>query len=773
LLLVLTAGGGLGAWFLFGSRSKDTPAPVAVNSSPAGQPLPVKEVGGPAPAAPKDVVPPPAPAVTEPAAQRAPRGQLSAQALKHIKGATVFIKVEAGRLSCTGSGFLVKVDGDTGYVITNHHVVNPEAELLAPVRSRRGGRQTIGVRVVKYKAKNAVVTAVFHSGGKGERPVPAEVLATDESRDLAVLRLRGVSDWPRPIALDQKTQLVETMPVYILGFPFGEALAVKKGNPAITINKGSVSSLREDDYGQMKAVQIDGAINPGNSGGPVVDEDGHLVGISVATIRGAGIGIAIAPDELARMFDGRVGALGLHRRKVEANSAEYDVEMQLIDPMSRIKSATLLYAVRTGPGPKLQHKADGSFDPLPGTERLDLKIDGQKATGQLKLPLSGSGPQFLVYQTTYVNGGGTASYTQAGSQPIQPTQVVTPSPAPPGPGRPGVPPPSRPPQTKAPNEAVAGARGNVADISVQEIKVNAAQTLPCLCWAADGKSFYCLEKSGTLRRIELDGLKETLRADLGSACSWLSPSAEGLLVAVSGLQEVWVLDPLTLKPKRKIPAPQVDRVASAPTLSVAFAAGRGGFPGDSPLSVLDLKKGEIVKQYKGGDLSRTGVGFQFLTATPDGKYLFGMGGLEQLHRFRIDGQALVYEESSQRIAQNGQAIEVSPDGKYVCLPSGGGNYGVNYGTYVYDVKNLGTPAQTVQSGAYPRAVGFDPKHRYVYAQNFQNQLILFTTKGIKLKEYPIPRAGDVKQFLPHPDGDKLLLLAGHQLNLVGLKPAKD
>src|SRR5205085_12357551 len=107
------------------------------------------------------------------------------------------------------------------------------------------------------------------------------------------------------------------------------------------------------DFGQMKAVQIDGAINPGNSGGPVVDEDGRLVGISVATIRGAGIGLAIAPDELARMFDGRVGALGLHRRKVEASSAEYDVEMQLIDPMNRIKSATLLYVVRTGPAPRL------------------------------------------------------------------------------------------------------------------------------------------------------------------------------------------------------------------------------------------------------------------------------------------------------------------------------------------------------------------------------------------------------------------------------------
>src|SRR5438552_13879343 len=107
------------------------------------------------------------------------------------------------------------------------------------------------------------------------------------------------------------------MPVFILGFPFGEPLSRKVGNPGITINKGAVSSLRENDYGQMKAVQIDGAINPGNSGGPVVDEDGRLVGISVATIRGTGIGIAIAPDELARMFGGRVGGITLKPRPTD------------------------------------------------------------------------------------------------------------------------------------------------------------------------------------------------------------------------------------------------------------------------------------------------------------------------------------------------------------------------------------------------------------------------------------------------------------------------
>ncbi len=351
--------------------------------------------------------------LSESAAPHAPRGQLSAQALKDLKGATVYIKVAAGRLSCSGSGFLVKVDGDTGFVVTNHHVINPEAELLKPVQ--RGNR--IGVQTIKYKAKNAPVTAVFFSGTKEERALHADVVSADESRDLAVLRVSGLHDWPRPITLDQKPQLIETMPVYILGFPFGEALSLAKGNPGITINKGSVSSLRQNDYGEMKAVQIDGAINPGNSGGPVVDEDGHLVGISVKTIVGAGIGLAIAPDELIRLFQGRVGSVTLKTVKVDDESAEYDVDIQLIDPENQIQSVAILYAPGSS-APQSTKKADGDFDPLPGAKRLELNIEGQHATGRIKVDLA-DGQRSLNWQAMIVNGAGKRVYSQIANKPVK------------------------------------------------------------------------------------------------------------------------------------------------------------------------------------------------------------------------------------------------------------------------------------------------------------------------------------------------------------------
>jgi hypothetical protein len=78
----------------------------------------------------------------------------------------------------------------------------------------------------------------------------------------------------------------------------------------------------------------------------------------------------------------------------------------------------------------------------------------------------------------------------------------------------------------------------------------------------------------------------------------------------------------------------------------------------------------------------------------------------------------------------------------------------------------------VASGAYPRAVGFDPKAGLIYAQNFQNQLIIYDPSGIKIKEFKLGPGGDVKQFLVHPEGRKLLVLTGTKLYYVQVRPGE-
>jgi S1-C subfamily serine protease len=316
-------------------------------------------------------------------------GKLPAETLAVLKAATVFVKVSIGKLEATGSGFLMKVDGNTGYVVTNDHVVAPPPGLRIKPR----------------------VNLVFWSGTKQEKIVPAEVLATDPSRDLAMLKTTGLSEFPAPLDMTQQAELSETMTVWILGFPFGDMLSTTRGNPAITIGKGTISSIRNDERDEAKVIQIDGDINPGNSGGPVVDGSGGLVGITVAKITGTHIGMAIPPAELTKMLNGRVGAVGFTPLSSDAGMSEIQVQANLIDPLNKITAVGILY-VGADPKPKLQRNPDGTFLPLPGAQRVDLAVEAQKARGTIKVPAS-QGTKF-AFQAFYVNGQGKTIYTGLG-----------------------------------------------------------------------------------------------------------------------------------------------------------------------------------------------------------------------------------------------------------------------------------------------------------------------------------------------------------------------
>ncbi len=192
---------------------------------------------------------------------------LTARTVGAVKDATVMIATtdpDDPGVGVSGSGFLFRVEGQTGYIATNRHVISPHG----------GG-----------SSKRPTIKVIVRSGSRGERTATAEVVAATTEPDLAILRVSGVPDWPAPIDLSKETELVETMPVFVFGFPFGAALAPDRGRPSVVVGKGSVSSIRRDQDGRISAVLIDGALNPGNSGGPVVDAQGRLVGIAVAAIR--------------------------------------------------------------------------------------------------------------------------------------------------------------------------------------------------------------------------------------------------------------------------------------------------------------------------------------------------------------------------------------------------------------------------------------------------------------------------------------------------------
>jgi len=72
--------------------------------------------------------------------------------------------------------------------------------------------------------------------------------------------------------------------VWVVGFPFGMPY---------TETEGIVSNSDQLMEGR-RFIQIDAAVNPGNSGGPVVDQEGHLIGVTTAKFTNAdNMGFAI------------------------------------------------------------------------------------------------------------------------------------------------------------------------------------------------------------------------------------------------------------------------------------------------------------------------------------------------------------------------------------------------------------------------------------------------------------------------------------------------
>jgi S1-C subfamily serine protease/uncharacterized protein (DUF433 family) len=257
---------------------------------------------------------PPAPVVEPPPEIVAPvmEGTIPVAVLQQIKDATVFVRMDAGAASGTGSGFLMRVDGDTAYFATNDHVVSPKSTIVSIGRLKP--------RLVAPPP--ARISVVLYSGTQREQTLPVEVVTADADADLAILRAVGARNLPAPIDFTKQVALVETMPVFVCGYPFGQALATNKSNPALTVGKGSISSLRTDEHGELDIVQLDGDLNPGNRSGPLVDARGRLVGVAVAKIRVTRIRLAIPTGDLMQLLAGRVRSGLVFKKQLAGNGVD-------------------------------------------------------------------------------------------------------------------------------------------------------------------------------------------------------------------------------------------------------------------------------------------------------------------------------------------------------------------------------------------------------------------------------------------------------------------
>ena len=142
----------------------------------------------------------------------------------------------------TGSGVIIS---DKGYIVTNNHVIKGATKVDITLSDNR-----------KFEA---------------------EVMGTDPSTDLAVLKITGKNLPVIELANSDQARVGEW--VLAIGNPFELTSTVTAG---IISAKGRDISILNGQYSIESFIQTDAAVNPGNSGGALVNTEGKLIGINTA-----------------------------------------------------------------------------------------------------------------------------------------------------------------------------------------------------------------------------------------------------------------------------------------------------------------------------------------------------------------------------------------------------------------------------------------------------------------------------------------------------------
>ncbi|MDE3133437.1 MAG: trypsin-like peptidase domain-containing protein [Acidobacteriota bacterium] len=122
--------------------------------------------------------------------------------------------------------------------------------------------------------------------------VPAKVLGTDPSTDVAVLKVNVKASELHPIAFANSNQAQVGDPVVAIGSPFG----LPETTTAGIVSAVGRSITAPNNYTIPGAIQTDASINPGNSGGPLLDGNGQVLGLNdqIQTNSGDSAGVGFA-----------------------------------------------------------------------------------------------------------------------------------------------------------------------------------------------------------------------------------------------------------------------------------------------------------------------------------------------------------------------------------------------------------------------------------------------------------------------------------------------
>jgi len=292
--------------------------------------------------------------------------------------------------------------------------------------------------------------------------------------------------------------------------------------------------------------------------------------------------------------------------------------------------------------------------------------------------------------------------------------------------------------------------------------VNSTVSIPPV-WSASGKQFYTVEGNGTVRRISSDDLLQTHEIKFDGQITGMTLTQKGLIIARHRPGDFTLLEPTSLRPLKRYIVPGIHDVAGGKFSETFYLSVRSPRRGSPPGGFLfNLETQEAFPQAK--PIQGTWFGM-----TPQGDFLL-TGDSSQLRRYGVGRETLKLHQTSGYIGSSPRNIDMSPDGQYVALPSGGGNRAtggaarLSYGTYLFKIEDLAEPVAAVSSGAYPRTISVDPASKIIYAQKSSVPLMSFSPEGVRLRTYtggPLPRDSD--RIIASPKGGQLLLVGSGRI----------
>ncbi len=446
----------------------------------------------------------------------------------------------------------------------------------------------------------------LHSGRTTKMPIPGKFVCSYPSQNLTV------------ISVDQKTpsgnffsrkvpKLFQTMPIYFPSFD-------KIGN--MSIKTGSITQIQKEKNGHAIFILFDADIPHTSAGAPVIDKNGHLIGIIDAKIPNTRLGRIISVDLINLINSGAI------------SRADYPEVVKLTNGMYKVKTIVSLY----NPLNTIE-KVFVSLIPHSATmkEKLCLEklkksmqpteIHNQQAIGYISVP----GPISLFWgQVKMVLKSDEIIYSKVLPIPIDLHKAIMKKPS--------------TQSTKTSNdddwlaEDLEGADNNLwaarktnidlKDNSFTQDSLNVTRTVKLknyanmIAWSKDYKSFYTADSRGKLAKITFPNLIQTMEVDIHQPISQLNICRTGVLVITK--QQMWQLDPDNFKIKWKLDLKFIRRIESSPYSDIAV------YGIHSNLYMIDTLKGRLIRKLDSCKSSKAllRVSFNSLKMTADGSRLY-------------------------------------------------------------------------------------------------------------------------------------------------------